>query len=261
MKLKHYIMPKLYRSVTNDSMALVPAKRTKSSAQARRLPFRKNSVSKYSFAKVHSFKRTAALSTTGGQVLQLQSGPIAGGGWNSLGSYDLEFTFSLKQTQIYFGGVLTYSVLNGGYAEFANLFDFYRIDKVTVKWDFTSNTSSVGSGNQAPMLVVVKDFNDANTITYQECLQNGSAKTHILGNDRNITWTTVIVPKVQNVIYNGLTSAYAESISPPWLNSTNTDIPHYGVKCVYDPLNLSTRFLVGYLYPTFTYYISAKNSN
>lgn len=221
---------------------------------------------RYGNEVVHSFKRISTLpaspSTTLLKLLQGYGAGATGGGWNGTGQYDLAFAFSLKNTFIYFNGSLTYTLTNPDYAGIENLFDFYRIDKVGVDWQFSSNISALNSTAQLPLLAVATDYNDTSGVTWTDILSHDDCKIFSPGNARNGTHHTTLRPKVQIALYNGAVSGYGEPAKAMWINTSSDTLIHYGLKLVADTVSNSSGSAenLGFLTPIFTYYISCKNS-
>lgn len=168
-------------------------------------------------------------------------------GWAAQAVNDLEFSFSLSQVIMYLGGVSWQTLTVPGYAEIANLYDFYRLEEVKVSFFFGSNYSSVTVAQQLPNLIIAEDYDDAAAISLGNILQYRNKKIITVGNLRNETgYNVVLRPKIALQVFNGITSGYAEG--SPWINTTNTSVPYYGLKMYLDPVQaLGSNAVLGYL--------------
>lgn len=117
-----------------------------------------------------------------------------------------------------------------GYTEFAQLFDSYRINLVTVRYDWSKNdASSAGGIVNAPMMYNVIDKDDDTALgTLSEALQYGNCIVHNFG--QNPTFQRSFVPCIASATYrSAVTTAYSRK-SRQWLDFSTTDVPHYGIK-------------------------------
>ncbi len=158
-------------------------------------------------------------------------------GWGSNPGYgnDLQFTFSLKECKLYLVGVATNTITVPSSSEISALFQEYRIDSVEMTMFYTNNNSSLNSPSLSlPLINVAFDPNDANSVSLAAIQQMSGVRQIQLGNGADRTRTLTFKPRAAAAVYNGLTSGYM-SENKGWINTATLDVPHYGVKVVYDP--------------------------
>ncbi|AXH78057.1 MAG: capsid protein [Cressdnaviricota sp.] len=117
---------------------------------------------------------------------------------------------------------------------FAGLFDAYRINKVVVRFEPLVNMIQYGAGGaagnagQTEFLSTVIDKDDNSPLTaYSQLLEYESFK-ETPGYRRHIR---SMVPSVAAVMFktSGTTVGFGQRIKP-WIDITNTDVEHYGLK-------------------------------
>lgn len=128
------------------------------------------------------------------------------------------------------------------FSDFSNTFDEYRITKVDIKVlpKYVDNTSG-GDQNMA-ILGWFTDDNSADLSGFQSSenpwLQRSNYKQCLLDKEVNISFT----PKVQQMMYTGLTSTAYSPKRSPWLQMSDWAVPHYGLLMrVYCPNAASAR--------------------
>lgn len=182
----------------------------------RRNPMRKRSMPKRSRfgnkrlrRQVHIFKRTAYLGTATASISAAGvATPIANA-----------HQFSLSQLP--------------GVSEFSNLFDQYKITGARIQYTPAASEGIIQPGVNASAALgysrvhSVIDYDDASAPSSEDqLLEYGSHKSTA----PFATHSRYIKPKVLHEIYR---SAVATSYAPrasTYLDMTNTDIPHYGIK-------------------------------
>lgn len=125
------------------------------------------------------------------------------------------------------------SVVN--FNEFRELYDNYRILGVRVYFDYTPDVATVFAGgvpaSYMPKLWVLRDYDDTTTPTLDIMAQ--SVKTVCLRfNSFKQTQSIFIRPAIRNEVFRTSgTSSYTNSWGE-WLDCTNSDVPHYGLKLI-----------------------------
>ena len=123
--------------------------------------------------------------------------------------------------------------------KYIDLFQFYRINTVTVRFRLRSNPNAVTTLNSGtttnmnfyPDIYIAVDHNDSQTPTGPELfLQQGDkVKVGLLKPDYWVYYR--FHPTPQTLMYSGLVSAYSiQGKKNPWINTDNTAVPHYGLK-------------------------------
>lgn len=117
--------------------------------------------------------------------------------------------------------------------DFTALYDMYRINKVTIFlerfWNSTGDAVAAQPNNRK--IRVVHDYNDNNLLTTEDqYLEYANCKSYnVVGNG---TAKIVLYPKLAQVIENvgGTQGFNAVPSNKVWLNTTDDQIPHFGIK-------------------------------
>lgn len=152
---------------------------------------------------------------------------------------------------------------------FTNLYDQYSIRAVKL---MVTNFNTGGDGNTdtvptpKPGIIVhsALDFNDNLT------LAASVAGLRTLQEYQTYRWWNVqdtgrslfkryLKPKVARTIYAGVTPGYEMPKGSVWLDVAQTDIPHYGVKLLFEIMNYSTVTVNIDLKVQCVYYMAFKN--
>lgn len=128
-----------------------------------------------------------------------------------------------------------------GFAEFTALYDVYQISAVKVAiWGSANVNTAVGIGNstsiyaqvfQLPNVYTVIDYtDDDNPVDADQLMEYGNCKV----TRGNQVHTRYFKPKIAVPVFTtGLDPAYQARRSS-WLSTDDADIPHYGLKYVFD---------------------------
>lgn len=181
--------------------------------------------------KVYSYKQIVLNPTTIGPVV------IPGASGDFLAAYN----FQLSQ-------------VGGNVGPFVGLYDQYKIRKIVYTLYPKFNTSDITqtvagtTGGELPMVATCLDFDDSNTpANFGEIIQRQNAKIHRAG--RPIT--RVFTPSV-NIVADASTGGLMTKRSP-WLDVSNINIPHYGLKLGIQGSSLDQNYEV-----VVKYYLSFK---
>lgn len=150
-------------------------------------------------------------------------------------------------------------------SSYMDLFEYYKIDKVVVKFRYKgpgtqaySNTTDVVLHNeQNPILYFKVDHNDVDADGLGVMKDSMKTKAHVFTNN-NSEFTITLKPAVQTEAYK---SALATTYMPKWqqwLSTEDTTVPHYGLKayCI-GPNNTQSNGALDIEYIT---YFSVKNN-
>lgn len=146
-------------------------------------------------------------------------------------------------------------------SDFTNLYDQYRINKITVFLErYQNSTSAVSNFNpNNQKICVVHDYDDANPLTQEDdYLEYSNCRRYnIIGNG---SIRIVLYPKILNTVLNvgGSVAQTLMSSNRVWLNTEQDEVPHFGIK-MFVPAGISTTDT-----PLFKvrvkYHLSFKNS-
>lgn len=122
--------------------------------------------------------------------------------------------------------------------------DMYKINWVSCNIYCTSNTASTGSTAQLPSIIYRLDDDDvvmpaastAGLNTLRECMSSKVRQFKQNGSPFKIFFK----PRIQNIISGaGGASSAANTIRAPFLDTSNPDVPHFGVKGYLQDVNLA----------------------
>jgi len=128
-----------------------------------------------------------------------------------------------------------------GNSEFAALYDRYRIDRIVTSFQLVNNPSANAyvndkdTGNSAnfyPKMWYVADHDDANTEAISVLKERSGVKCRIL--QPNMTISVVTRPAIAAMMYKTATTTGYGPKWGQWIDMTNTDVPHYGLKVAFD---------------------------
>lgn len=145
-------------------------------------------------------------------------------------------------------------------ADFVNLYDSYRINKVVLYLEPYSNQTGIPvTFPQNLKIRVVHDYNDANPLTQEDdYLEYANCKSYSSVSGRTIKIT--LYPKINNTIenVNGSAGFISNNSNRVWLNTADDEVPHFGLK-IFIPANIQqTNFPLFKVRAKF--WLSMKNS-
>lgn len=149
-------------------------------------------------------------------------------------------------------------------AEYSALFDQYRINCVVVKIVWRSSTasvieSSVNNSVGMPIMYHCLDFDDSTTpVSVAELRERGNCRMTYFSPLKR-TQTIKLYPRNLNTIFRtGVSNAYALGRRKAWLDMTNTDVDHYGVKLAVEMPQAGGTIVEGYFDIINTVYFQCK---
>lgn len=170
------------------------------------------------------------VSDTTGSMLNIST---AGVPTSFCNTYDLPFAMKFSLSQI----------LNS--SDLTNICDKYMIKKTKVRIYFNSNTNSVQSASSLPQITYMTDQDDASIPTPSQVREKMGAKIKYFYTKNYVEIT--VYPRPNAEVYNtGVTTAYSPG-RQMWIDCTNNNVEHYGLKGVLQNVNLTTSpFQVGF---------------
>lgn len=159
------------------------------------------------------------------------------GSVSSQGSPSTDSGFSLSSvssdalTGCYqFGWVHDFRMINVvQYNEFTNLFDRYKIVGINYKVMYQCNDAQVQGSQVLPIVHYAIDYDDATVPSVLTDISSKSnCRTKVLGNTQYVVQK--IKPKVAGQIYQSAIATGYSVIKAPYINSTYSTVPHYGIK-------------------------------
>lgn len=184
--------------------------------------------------------------------------PWSGSTGFGAGSQDVTMSFSLQNTIIQVGGVISQTVTTPGYAELVNLFELYRIDKVEASFMWNANSFAPGTTTGMPILNICFDPDSSATRTLSDVSQFENLRVVQLGNLRRESGFVVsFVPRIN---YQTFASGYVVPEKPVWVATTSSATPHYALVAVMDPAGVTGATPVGNLSIYFRYFFTVKDT-
>lgn len=203
---------------------------------------------------VYPFERTVSIPFE----MSTTAGFIQAGGSDK----NIAFSFSLLETNVRYSTSGVYdSQLNPGTNDFPDLFDFYRINRVSMKIIYSKNAAVVrDTVQQAPVLFIVNDYDDDAGFTGQDIMQYPSCRTIQLGQVNN-------AGPLHNLPFPGTVGFIQEdtgvgvagsSKRSPWCDTNQNAIKHYGIKVSYNAMGEDQTVSLGRVLFVFTYFLDFK---
>lgn len=159
-------------------------------------------------------------------------------GNNSIPSGSLAFTFALDDV--------------AGVGELKSLFDNFRIVKIKYRFVIERDPAVLGAAGTTgvgnfPRLNWVHDFNDSTAISRPQMMQHAAMREFWFSESRQATpWYTLNPSSLVQMYESSTTTGYKPSWRS-WVDTSDSSMPHYGIKLNYDNL-----------YSTNSLYLEAK---
>jgi len=145
-------------------------------------------------------------------------------------------------------------------ADWTNVYDAYRINKVVCEVEFMNNTSlTTGTSGVLPTLYMVYDQDSAGVPPNLTAIQQQqNVKRYCVGDKNRTRFSIACRPRIQNIVAAPSTQ-YAIAKPGAWLNAASTGINHFGLKFYITDLAVpgtsGSEIAVKF---QFTYYISFR---
>jgi len=157
-------------------------------------------------------------------------------GIDGFANFDMQITFAPGATRYHLSGAAVYADTLPSVTEFSNLFDSWRIEKVTVRIDVPMGLSnSAGSSFLVPQILYAPDYNDSGAASKTDLLQYPQAKVHNFQKDGFTPFMIEFSPRALLEVPSGVVStAYSSLPLGSWFRTSNMDSQHYGIKMLFD---------------------------
>jgi len=160
---------------------------------------------------------------------------------HSYSRYGLASTITLTNTEDSTAFSFAFNdIINN--AEFSQLYDRYRLDRILVKIQLINNpssaiplnaTSSTANGlNWYPKVWSAIDYDDSNAETIAQLKERSGTKCRIL--EPNKTLTYYIRPAIAAMMYKTATTTGYGPKWGQWIDMQDIGLPHYGLKLAFD---------------------------
>lgn len=183
-------------------------------------------------------------------------GTIPSGGFTGTGYNDFCLVFTLLGTQIFQNSAYVATASNSNYTDYTGLFDEYKLDWVEVQILYNSNSCGVNSAANVnlPVCHVVKDYDDYNATGLPSMQQYDSYQVMQFGNSsgaQNGSQIIRVKPRFAAVVQTMSGTAVGLDMKAPWLDCSQTQVNHYGLKFLFDNPNTGANLAIGAL----TFYV------
>ncbi len=172
-------------------------------------------------------------------------------GWGGLSSSNLQIEFAASVSTIRIGGVAIYSPTLPNSSEFANLFDQYKIKRVTTRLDWSINSYNPTANDVAavvPLIFAAVDHDDSADAGVTDLLQYPGVITHSFLTNGYKPLIIKHTPRpLRDVAGTGITTDYSPMSNNPYLRTSGMTTPHYGLKIAGQSMGASVNTTVGYL--------------
>lgn len=149
-------------------------------------------------------------------------------------------------------------------ASYAEIFEFYRIDKVVATFRYKGGTAQIAVDNDYttnevnPLLYFKVDHNDETADTLTTLKDSMKTKTHMFSNN-SPEFSIQLKPAIQSEMYkSSVTTAYTPKWGQ-WIPTTDPGVPHYGLK-MFGIAFKNASYNPGTISVSFKYYVSFKNN-
>lgn len=151
-------------------------------------------------------------------------------------------------------------------AEFDALYDRYKITKVVVEFQminipealYDPNTAVVSTSNYYPRMWYVKDYDDSTIETLAQIKERAKTKSFVLR--PNKIYKIAVKPAVLGQTYRTAVSTGYAPMWNQWIDMAQKDVPHYGLKWVFDTHNYNPSDTTPFRYNyTVKYYFTCKD--
>ena len=151
-------------------------------------------------------------------------------------------------------------------AEFQDLFDQYKINKVVVTYqlitnpdatNYTNSASSAQPANIYPTVWSIPDYDDSSALTIDQMKERIGVKNRVLRPNQKMVF--VVRPKILVQTYlTAVSTGYAPKSM--FVDMSTATIPHYGLKTVIDIAGYTPNVGFPYLIKQdFKYFFTCKN--
>ena len=221
--------------------------------------------------KYHKFVRTTSTSQTDLNITG-SAGPIqvytsntqalqCGG---SVGM-NLNMFFTISGTYLVIAGTNCQTLTLPNYAELTQLYDQYRIDMVEVTLYFSNNSTNLSSTVVGmPIVGIVKDYDDANTVAFSDLQQYDTFQSFQLGNAtaEGGRYTIRLKPNCKAACNSNSVGYGFAQMGPQFIDCNYPLVQHYGVKLAIDPILYATGTgtQIGQLGIETKYFLTMKHS-
>lgn len=155
----------------------------------------------------------------------------------------IAFGFDLQGVRVFANTFLQANIPIANSTDFQNLFDYYKINAVKMKYFFSNTNSSVNSpATTMPLMHICNDFDDSTEIlTVSTILERAGVRTMQFDSMNRLGYTHYVKPAARQVVSQINPDTGQESVSSAgiafgsqWLDCANNNIIHSGTKVVYN---------------------------
>ncbi len=155
--------------------------------------------------------------------------------------YDMQLVFNIGSVNWRIGGTSIYTDTLPNVTELTNLYDQWRLKGVIVRVDVPLGLSnSLASSSISPLVMYAPDYDDSGSAVKADLLQYPQMKVHSFLKDGYTSLMFEFHPKpLRDIAGSGVSTVYGPMATAPWIRTSDTTTPHYGLKFFYDFMGTS----------------------
>lgn len=150
--------------------------------------------------------------------------------------YDMQLVFNIGSVNWRIGGTSIYTDVLPNVTELTSLFDQWRLRSVVVRVDVPLGLSnSLASASISPLVMYAPDYDDSGSAVKADLLQYPQMKVHSFLKDGYTPLMFEFHPKpLRDIAGSGVSTVYGPMSYAPWIRTSETTTPHYGIKMFFD---------------------------
>lgn len=218
---------------------------------------------------VHKFTRCTTTNYQNGNALGIVTSALGYPQWKSgaVANENLSMSFNLNGVTVYIGGTQVFVATFPNNTDFTNLFDNYRIDRISM-WalpsfdgaNVISSAAGAISAQQLPWFVHAVDYDDIASTGSVGLMQYDNARfTQLEGNRETMLRSFVPRSQTQVAAAGGTVGYRPTKLS--WIDSASPAVDHFGFKMAIDnssQANVANQ-VIGSVNFIVKYHISCRN--
>ena len=167
-------------------------------------------------------------------------------GFNGTGK-DMTVAICLAHADIVVAGSIQYQPVIPNVSEFTNLFDQYRIKRVTIEMVYGSNNVDTPTSTYCiPAFHVANDYNSIGSFTDTDMFQYPDMKTYQpSAGQSKIVWSFTPRARADALTDTLITSSSAMNVPSPWLDTSSSTINHLGCRIFMNNMGVATNNVIG----------------
>lgn len=169
-------------------------------------------------------------------------------GFNGAGK-DMTIACNLANVDILLAGSLAYAPAIPNVSEFTNLFDQYRIKRVTIEMFYgATDVVSPGTTTCIPCFQLANDYNSIGSYNESDMQQYPDMRTYQpTGGGKKIVWSFISRARADVLTSTLILSSSAMNVPSPWLDTSSSTVNHLGCRIFMNNMGVATNQVIGTL--------------